>query len=81
VLAERVSGPHREDSSAAATPGNHVDVSPIEREPPACIREPENPNESEHEIERHDHECEAQQNATVQSYRTTGPDKRPVWEE
>jgi hypothetical protein len=63
------------------TPGDRVSVSPIERRPPACIREPENPNETEHESETRDRECEAQQNATVQSYRTTGASKRPAWEE
>ncbi len=66
--------PHR-------TPGNKVYVSPIERRPPACIREPENPNETEHESERRNRECEAQQNATWQSYQTTGTGKPPAWEE
>jgi len=58
-------------------------VSPpkYERRPPACIREPENPNETEHESERLDRECEAQRNATAQSYRTMGAGKRPAWEE
>jgi hypothetical protein len=62
-------------------PGNLVRVSPIQRRPPACIREHENPNETEHESERRDRECEAQQNATLQSYRATGAGKRPAWEE
>ena len=67
--------------SPRRTPGNHVYVSPIERKPPACIREPENRNETEHESERRNRECEAQQNATRQSYQTTGAGKRPAWEE
>jgi hypothetical protein len=62
-------------------PGNHVSASPIERIPPACIREPENPTETEHESERRDAECEAQHEATAQSYRTTGAGRRPAWEE
>jgi hypothetical protein len=62
-------------------PGDSVSVSPIERRPPACIREPENPNETEHESERRDRECEAQQNATAESYGTTGAGMRPAWEE
>jgi hypothetical protein len=67
--------------SPRRTPGNHVSVSPIQRRPPACIREPENPSETEHESERRNRECEAQQNATLQSYRATGAGKRPAWEE
>jgi hypothetical protein len=62
-------------------PGDLVSVSPIARTPPACIREPENPNETEHESERRNGECEAQQDATLESYRTTGAGKRPAWEE
>jgi hypothetical protein len=58
-----------------------VYVSPIERRPPACIREPENPNENERESERRNRECEAQQNATLESYRAAGARKRPAWEE
>lgn len=60
------------------TPGDRVSVSPIERKPPACIREPENRSETEHESERRNGECEAQQNATLDSYRTA---RRPAWEE
>jgi hypothetical protein len=62
-------------------PGNHVSASPIERVPPACIREPENPKETEHESESLDRECEAQYDATVRSYQTTGAGRRPAWEE
>jgi hypothetical protein len=62
-------------------PGDRVFVSPIKRRPPACIREPENPNETEHESESRNRECEAQQNATVESYRTRDAGKRPAWEE
>jgi hypothetical protein len=62
-------------------PGNAVRVSPIQRRPPACIREPENPNETEHESETRDRECEADRQATAASYRTLGAGKRPAWEE
>jgi len=67
--------------SPRRTPGNQVYVSPIERRPPACIREPENPNENERESERRNRECEAQQNATLESYRAAGARKRSAWEE
>jgi hypothetical protein len=52
----------------------------MQRKPPACIREPENPNESERESETRNRECEAQQDATLQSYRAAGAGKRPAWE-
>jgi hypothetical protein len=71
----------REAGGQRPAPGDHVSVSPIERRPPACIREPENPNETEHESERRDRECETQEAATVQSYRTTSAGERPAWEE
>jgi len=64
-----------------SVPGDLVRVSPIQRRPPACIREPENPNENERESERRNRECEAQQNATLESYRAAGARKRPAWEE
>jgi hypothetical protein len=67
--------------SPRRTPGNHVSVSPIQRRPPACIREPENPNETEHESEIRNRECEADKQATAASYRTLGAGKRPPWEE
>jgi len=61
--------------------GDQIDVSPIERRPPACIHEHEDPKETEQEIETRVHRCEAQSNATVESYRTAGGGKRPAWEE
>jgi hypothetical protein len=70
-----------ETGSQRLTPGNLVRVSPVERKPPACIREPENPNESERESEIRNSECEAQQSATLDSYRTSGAGNRPAWEE
>jgi hypothetical protein len=63
------------------TPGDYARVSPIERKPPACIHEREDPNESEHESELRDRACEAEQDATANSYGTTDVAKRPAWEE
>ena len=68
-------------SGRSPAPGDLVSVSPIERRPPACIREPENPNETEHESERRNRECETEDKATVESYRLAGARERPAWEE
>jgi hypothetical protein len=67
-------GPHR-------TPGDQVSVSPIQRRPPACLHGPAGPSETEQEVERRGHECEAQREAIAESYRTASAGKKPTWEE
>jgi hypothetical protein len=62
-------------------PGDWVSVSPIERRPPACLHGAASLRETEQEIERREHECEAQSEATAESYRTAGAARRPAWEE
>jgi hypothetical protein len=64
------------------TSGDGVRVTPIMRRPPACIREAEVRRESEREVEREGRECEAEDEATAESYRTPGgaPGARPAWE-
>jgi hypothetical protein len=69
-----------EADALGTTPGDAVRVSPIMRRPPACIRQEEAPQEAERELERRDRECEAEDEATAESYRSAGADARPAWE-
>jgi hypothetical protein len=70
-----------ETDARGATSGDGVSVSPIIRRPPACIREGEIPQETEREVQRRGRECEAEDEATAESYRTAGAGARPAWEE
>jgi hypothetical protein len=70
-----------EADARGSTPGDLVRVSPIVRKPPACIREREVPHQTERELERQDRACEAESDATAESYRTAGAGTRPAWEE